>query len=276
MLEYLEGHSNDYNTRPHDIKRLKKIERDLRIDLVERLLTADDRKQIDREKGKRVELMARLRFHQNKAETMSEEDVVEEAVTRLKLWGEDAPDETSECLLASGDRAVSALIDLAIDEEYRFLYNPSYGEAPIIACQLLEKLKPKEAVLPLISLINEDGDFLREAAHNALEKIGEAAVEPLLSIVRDGADVVEKVMAASILEGIGHDERIFATAIELLHDKETYKHADLLQAISGMLRTCQEKSVEQLLSDVLKREDLHPSDRHEIEYLLTKGRKSFS
>lgn len=277
MLEYLEEHPDFWVVKPHDIKRLKKIERDFAIDLVERLLTDNDRDRIARERGKRAELLAALLLYENKGETKSEEDVVVEAVTRLKLWGEDAPDEISERLLASGDRAVSHLIDLATDDGYRFLYNPGHGEAPTIACRLLEQLKPKEAVVPLISLINEDGDFLREAAHGALEKIGEAAVAPLLSIVRDGGSFMEeRVMAAAILEEIGHDERIFATAIELLHDEETFKHVDLPQAISGMLRTCQEKHVEQLLSDVLKREGLHLSDRREIEYLLKERRKPFS
>jgi len=275
MLEYLEGHPNFWAARPHDIKRLKKIERDSGIDLVERLLTDDDRDRINRERGKRAELLAQLLLYENKGETKSEEDVVVEAVTQLKLSGEDAPDEISERLLARGDKAVSYLIDLAIDEEYRSLYNPGHGEAPTIACRLLEKLKPKEAVGPLVSLINEEGDYLREAAQSALTEIGEAAVEPLLLIVKDGESVMERVMAAGILEGIGHDERIFATAIELLQDKETFKHADLPQAITGMLRTCQEKDVEQLLSDVLKREDLHLSDRREIEYLMRERKKSF-
>lgn len=74
------------------------------------------------------------------------------------------------------------------------------------------------AIKPLISVLNEYDHVLCKAAKGALVKIGEPAVEPLISLVKD-KNMKRRTVAVEVLGNIGN-YRAIGPLIEVREDKE--------------------------------------------------------
>ena len=105
---------------------------------------------------------------------------------QLRRVGREAPRELLDRILARGQAAVPALIELATDT---YLHSAEAKEpevwAPVHAIGLLGELEAAEAVAPLIPLLQLDDDWLNEYLPQALGRIGRPAVEPLRAALFD-------------------------------------------------------------------------------------------
>lgn len=111
----------------------------------------------------------------------------------------------------------------------------------------------------LIGMLSDAEDYVAEAASDALWPLGEAAVMPLVDVLRDrGAGHWAHVWAARTLMYI-HDPRGVAPMLELVQDpnESLEKHG----AIANYLGYMQDEHAVQPLIDLLKDNGVHPELR---------------
>lgn len=133
---------------------------------------------------------------------------------REKLVGWD--DDAKECVLRSALYA-----DFAVEDWARLV-----GEHDAIA-SLLEfssraGRRRDYAIESLVAALRYDDRYMREAAAKALERIGEAAINPLITALQDQSDLV-RAAAAEILGDLGASCAI-DSLISLFHDENQYEH----------------------------------------------------
>jgi hypothetical protein len=112
-------------------------------------------------------------------------------------------------------RAVEPLIKALEDEDRKVHWQAAWALGEIGDARAVEPLIRKlEGKFPV------DQDALRESSL-ALVKIGSHAVEPLIKVLREDADVLTRSLAAQILGQIG-DARAVEPLTEALKDKEEH------------------------------------------------------
>ena len=99
---------------------------------------------------------------------------------QLRQVGQEADRTLLDRLKALGQPAVQPLIAMATDERlHRADGDSPLVWAPLHAIQLLGELETEEAVQPLLTLMDQDDDWLEHYLPIALGRIGQAALAPL-------------------------------------------------------------------------------------------------
>jgi hypothetical protein len=144
----------------------------------------------------------------------------EQSVQRLVEAGEELTPELERELLAHGAGAVAPLLRLLSDESLRAEDSPGQGWAPIHAAMLLGVLKEPSAIPAMLAQLQltEPGEYLQEALIEALQGFGEAAIEPVLALLRERPnDETLHDFACEVLSGLGvRDPRILQTLLDEL------------------------------------------------------------
>jgi HEAT repeat protein len=111
----------------------------------------------------------------------------------------------------------------------------------------------------LIGMLSDPGDYVAEAASDALWPLGEAVVMPLVDVLRDrGAAYWAHVWAARTLMYI-HDPRGVAPMLDLVQDpNESLEKRGAIAAYLGYMKD--ERAVQPLI-DLLKDDEVHPELR---------------
>jgi HEAT repeat protein len=145
------------------------------------------------------------------------DDLVEELIER----GQErfTPEQLALCQ-THRDEAIPALIDLASDEYLQMEDSPGDGYAPIHAVQILGELEAVEAVPTLVDIVADvDSEaVIYSAAIFALQKIGQRAVDPILTFMRYSWDAEAKVGLAEAIETSSPDERVYQALVTLWNE----------------------------------------------------------
>jgi len=141
---------------------------------------------------------------------------------------------SAQTLAAQKDEVI-ALINLILDaDELYDVDSLGKGVAPVNAVTLLGEWQVVEAIPRLIFFFEtEDIDSaVYEAALTSLEKMGTAAVEPLLELAARQIDPDDNVIVASILSIAGKGDPRALEFIKKVFDQQTTEHAILFMAES--------------------------------------------
>lgn len=123
---------------------------------------------------------------------------------------------------AAGPTIVPSLIAMATDERLNNADSDSAEVwAPIHALELLGELRATESIEPLLPLFGLDNDVLGDTLPVVYGQIGEAAIEPMRTLLFDRSkDVWARVRAASALvEAAKYHPELRSRAIEILVER---------------------------------------------------------
>ena len=115
-------------------------------------------------------------------------------------------------IVAMGDAAVPALIDVLLTDILAAEDAPGQGYAPIHAARLLAELRAEAAVAPMLQLLRTThwNDLLRNEVLLSLPRIGAPVLEPALRAYQGSDDIEFRSCVASVLAETGvRDERVF-------------------------------------------------------------------
>lgn len=157
------------------------------------------------------------------------EELIDELIERgAEPW---TPEQLAVCR-AHREEAVTALIELASDEELQLEDAPGKGYAPIRAVELLGELQAVEAVRPLIDIIAdvEPDAIIRDTAIFALQKIGPPALDAVLTFMRYSPNIEAKLALAEVVDAVGRwDEQMYQTLLSVW-DEATWEEGRCLLA----------------------------------------------
>lgn len=179
-----------------------------------------------------------------------------------KLAGEENVLSEANCLEIieqGGDTLVPELIVLLLNRELADTDAPGRGLVPIHAVQILSRLKPAEAIEPMLYVLSRCDwmDVLYNDIIMTLKMFGAPALEPALrehKVYEDSGDAERKSAIAEILSGIGvKDPRILAIFVKMLG-------YDIVQA-AGNLAEYGDPTVLPVLSNILEASRLKDSEQ---------------
>ena len=101
------------------------------------------------------------------------------------------------------------------------------------AAEALSKIG-EPAIDPLIAALKDRNGLVRERAAEALSKIGEPAIDPLIAALKDRNGLVRE-RAAEVLGKVG-DETSIKPLMEAFHDDELYVRAKAVLAFERVNR----------------------------------------
>lgn len=160
-----------------------------------------------------------------------------------------------------GSNIVSQLIELLLDESLADVDARGKGYVPINAVRVLRRLRPVEAVEPMLKVMRRCDfcDVLKNEIIFALKEFGEVALEPALKAYIEEQDNDESEYIAEILSGLNvRDERIYQV---LLHELEN----DVILGAGNLGEYGDDRAVP-VLSALLERGDL--DNWEEVESLV--------
>ena len=132
-------------------------------------------------------------------------------VRQLIDTGERLPKELRRDILHLGDAAVTALLEIILEDEMLAqIDSPREGWAPIHAAELLGDLRAATAVEPMLRALSRTDplDILHDRMLSSLPKIGAPVVEPALRAAAT-ADQETLESVASVLARVGlRDDQI--------------------------------------------------------------------
>jgi hypothetical protein len=140
-------------------------------------------------------------------------------VRKLVSVGEKLPASVRDRIVALGPAAVPPLLEIFNDTSLHPEDSPGQGWAPIHAVKLLELLRATEAIDSLISTLAETtfDEIINGRIVQALEAMGQAALEPVLDAYAKDDDRDFRSALSSVLAGLKvKDERIFAILLDEL------------------------------------------------------------
>ncbi len=199
---------------------------------------------------------------------LSPDEQAELWTIKLILSGEKLPDEIEDHLIRLGDVAAAPLIQVATDEFLHTMTAPGRGWASIHAVRILGEMRAAQYTEQLIGLLGEEGDFLREEAMQALLKVGEPTIDPLLKIVREKPKTLKQVVAAEILAELPPDERIYQTAYELIKEGEPDELPYFFPFAVDMLKHSTDPKARDVAKELLEKGGLSEDSLAEIEDIL--------
>ena len=125
--------------------------------------------------------------------------------------GEHLADRVREAILAAGDAAVPALLEIACDDTLLEERARGGGYAPLHAVQLLGQLRAAEAIPRLIELVctTDPMDLIRGSACRALEAMGPAALEPCLAAFATANRTARLDLGYALAKLGVRDERVY-------------------------------------------------------------------
>jgi HEAT repeat protein len=143
-----------------------------------------------------------------------EESRAEESARGLRQVGDEAIPEL-RALLADPDPnrrwwALRALAAVGTDAAAKLLITAlEDGDADVRACAVvaLSKLKPKEAIRPLVARLSDNSAYVGRLTADALAQFGQPAVEALIDALQEG-ETAARAGAARALSAIQPEEAI--------------------------------------------------------------------
>jgi hypothetical protein len=129
-------------------------------------------------------------------------------LAQLRSAGENPPRELLDAIVARGQEAVPPLMALATDE-LLYLLDDDVPDiwSPYHAIRLLGELRATEAIGPLLTLLEQDDDYLDTYLPESLGSMGGPAVEPLRTTLFDSrVDAYGAGRATRALTKIAEDE----------------------------------------------------------------------
>ena len=140
-----------------------------------------------------------------------------EWIRRIRLAGEELPEDVAAQALALGEAAVEPLLSLLLDPDAADVEQPGDGWGAIHAAVLLTGLKDRRAIEPFLDVLAETewDAILHDVVVQGLSTVGPAVVEPALARLPEaGPDEFESLVVVLADSG-GRDESIVAALAEL-------------------------------------------------------------
>jgi hypothetical protein len=140
------------------------------------------------------------------------------SVTALCHAGEHVPQDLRAAVLADGERAVPALLQVLNDDEFAYESAPDGGWAPIHAVDLLVALGAHAAIEPMLELLTntEFDDIVHSRIVIRLPALGAAVLEPALAHIERTTDPDVLHAFSCVVAALGvRDERIYAVLRQL-------------------------------------------------------------
>jgi tetratricopeptide (TPR) repeat protein len=268
LSTYCAVNPHAWDIRSKDITRLKRLEKQYRVNLADKFLSYEDLETIARAITRIDELKVRLIDLETPDRQLSPDEQAELWTIKLILSGEKLPDEIEDHLIRLGDVAAAPLIQVATDEFLHTMTAPGRGWASIHAVRILGEMRAAQYTEQLIGLLGEEGDFLREEAMQALLKVGEPTIDPLLKIVREKPKTLKQVVAAEILAELPPDERIYQTAYELIKEGEPDELPYFFPFAVDMLKHSTDPKARDVAKELLEKGGLSEDSLAEIEDIL--------
>ncbi len=268
LSTYCAVNPHAWDIRSKDITRLKRLEKQYRVNLADKFLSYEDLETIARAITRIDELKVRLIDLETPDRQLSPDEQAELWTIKLILSGEKLPDEIEDHLIRLGDVAAAPLIQVATDEFLHTMTAPGRGWASIHAVRILGEMRAAQYTEQLIGLLGEEGDFLREEAMQALLKVGEPTIDPLLKIVREKPKTLKQVVAAEILAALPPDERIYQTAYELIKEGEPDELPYFFPFAVDMLKHSTDPKARDVAKELLEKGGLSEDSLAEIEDIL--------
>ena len=142
-------------------------------------------------------------------------------IERMIESGESLPNELETEIVESSEDLTDELVAVLTDEELAHGQAPGEGWAPAHAAHLLAKRDDREAIEPMVELLQtcEPGEALHPELIDALQSLGDAAFEPVLEALQASDD---RDARSSMLEVATHlgveDEALYREAIAFFRD----------------------------------------------------------
>ena len=147
------------------------------------------------------------------------------------------------------------------------------GNAPINAAELLGQWKVVDAIPRLIKILEDTdwGIIIHDAALNALEKMGEPAIEPLLAFAESRTDEGDRISLAGSLSDMGHrDPRVWAF-VRPLFEKQTGD--DDIKFMAESLLACDRDQAIPILEGKMKQGKYNKKLRQVLERYIEAAKK---
>lgn len=140
----------------------------------------------------------------------------DQLIASLVLSHGDGREAVIQKIIALGEEAVEPLIELINDKDMHNALFPGFGDAPSYAAFCLGMIKDARAIIPLFELVGASQPHVEEEAMIALRKIGDKALETLLSRLEGPQLHSDTRRAAICLIHFNQDERVGDAALKKL------------------------------------------------------------
>jgi hypothetical protein len=175
-------------------------------------------------------------------------------------------------LEAQKEQVIPFLMEIANTSELESESSLGSGHAPPNALRLLGRWRVVEALPRLLHILEHDDwdTNIHEAAVTALEKMGPAALEPVLAIAEKATESADRITLASILSFAGKgDPRAYAFIKTLFDEQKTDWD---IRFVSESLLACDRDAAIALLEERIRRGKYNKALRKILEGYIADAR----
>jgi hypothetical protein len=208
------------------------------------------------------------RFSKKMEQTIQEHpDSIEAKVNELIFYVGENPFLLIDDLVMEGSEALPELLKVLKNTHlYDPLY-PGYGRSIPRIADALQGIQDKKAISPLFNALLEQNSLAEDPLLEALVSFGEDAQQFLLKILEERPFSLRSSYAAKALYFLKSADVGFA-AIDLLCDKEIYKHPGFMLYLIALLDALPDAERPSLIRQLLEETHFSSTHRKEIESFL--------
>jgi hypothetical protein len=201
---------------------------------------------------------------------------IDELLARLRVAGQNPPQELLDAIRGLGQEAVPALIALISNPDEYDVVDPDpenrTGWAPYSAVTILGELHPPEALGPLLALLPwEDYDYLTTPLLGALARYGEDSLDPLTAVLTNRhRSVWTRWRAAEAMEKMAgfypdlRGEIISRLVTQLDRDEPQFSDLDTLRG--ALVSSLLELHATEAVPSIVRTYDVGPIDESIVSW----------